>query len=281
MRTGNAKNWLGIFFIVIGLLWLSDNFNMFYFGIPFHHLIFSWNTFMIIIGAIIISNNSRTFWGYIFVGVGVVGTLKHLTFIPFLSFLSFSDLWPLVIILLGIWMILNMNGKRHSDRKHFRDHSDNYFTKGGPANSEFWEERIDEKTREHFHQSFSNFGNSAGNNQPYDTDQIDEAAVFTGIKKYITSQNFMGGKISAIFGSVELNFTQAKLAPGEHVLEVTSIFGSVELRVPPEWKIVTNVTATFGGFEDKRYINSNIQMNPEATLVIKGSVVFAGGELSN
>jgi hypothetical protein len=280
MRTGNAKNWLGIFFIIVGILWLTDNFNLFYFGFPIHHLIFSWHTFMIIVGAIIISNNNRSFWGYIILGYGIIGTLNRMPFFPFSDLLSFGNMWPIVVILLGIWMILNINGKKHSSRWHERQQSDKYFTKGGSANSEFWKEHLDDKTQEHFKQ-WGNGNTFPGSKVTYDMDNIDEAAVFSSSKRIVTSQNFRGGKVSAIFGSVELNLTRAKLAPGEVTLDVSSIFGSVELRVPPEWKVITNVSTAFGGFEDKRYLSATAQPNPDSVLIIKGSVIFGGGELSN
>lgn len=282
MRTGNAKNWIGIFLVIVGLFWLTDNFNVFDFGFPIHHLIFSWNTFMIIIGAIIISNNNKSFPGYVILGFGIVGTINKLPFFPFFGLLTFGNLWPLIIILAGIWMILNINGRRNGRDFNDRNHSEKFFSQGGPENSEFWKQHVNEKTQEHFRnwESHNNF-NFAGNRKTYDLDTINESAVFTSSKSIVTSQNFKGGDVSAVFGSVELNLTQAKLAPGEVVLNVSSIFGSVELRVPAEWKIITNVSAAFGGFEDKRYLSITVQPNPDSVLIIKGSVVFGGGEISN
>lgn len=278
MKTNNAKNWVGIFLIVIGLLWLVDNFDFSPFNFPIHRVFFSWHTFMIIVGAIIISNNSRSFWGYIILGYGIVGTLHKIPFFPFSHLLTFNNLWPIVIILLGIWMILNINERRNLQQNK----NDVLFSRGGQENSEFWKKHFNEKTKEKFNYGeTNNQSNFSSSNKTYEADIIDEAAVFTSSKSFVTSQNFRGGKVSAVFGSVELNLTRAKLAQGENILDISSVFGSVELRVPPEWKIITNVSAAFGGFEDKRYLSFSTQPNTDSLLIIKGSVVFGGGELSN
>ena len=49
-------------------------------------------------------------------------------------------------------------------------------------------------------------------------------ADFSGNSKTITSDHFEGGNITALFGGAKLDFGQAKLAQGENVLDVFSMF---------------------------------------------------------
>lgn len=112
-------------------------------------------------------------------------------------------------------------------------------------------------------------------------DYIDEVAVFGGGKRIITSQNFHGGKVTAIFGGSEIDLYESKLAPGENVIDITAMFGGVSFYVPKDWKIIINITPVFGGFADERRRDPNIVYNEENTLVIKGFVLFGGGEIKS
>ena len=92
------------------------------------------------------------------------------------------------------------------------------------------------------------------------------------------SQNFKGGKMTALFGGVHLDFSKAKLAPGENQFEISCIFGGGKIYVPKNWKVIVNVTSVFGGIDDKRYINFEAQTT-EGVLIIKGAVIFGGCEI--
>ena len=112
-----------------------------------------------------------------------------------------------------------------------------------------------------------------------ETDRIDDVAIFGGGHKFISSDNFQGGNITAIFGGSEIDLTRCKLAPGQNVLEVTAIFGGTTLIVPKEWNVVINVIPLFGGFSHKGMRGPNVAINPESTLIIKGVVIMGGGEI--
>ncbi|MBI9036266.1 MAG: hypothetical protein JEZ03_17535 [Bacteroidales bacterium] len=108
-------------------------------------------------------------------------------------------------------------------------------------------------------------------------DFLDDVNIFGGGHKSITSQTFMGGKITSIFGGSEYNMTHAELRDGHAEIEFTSIFGGSKLIVPADWKVKTDVVAIFGGFSDKR-ASGSVQ-NPNKVLIIRGSVIFGGGEI--
>lgn len=111
-------------------------------------------------------------------------------------------------------------------------------------------------------------------------DYVDEVAIFGGSEKRIHSQNFCGGHMTNIFGGSTFDFSDARLAPGRHVLDVVSVFGGFKLIVPSDWNIKLEVTAILGGVSDKRSrINENL--SEERVLIIRGIAIFGGGEIKN
>lgn len=110
-------------------------------------------------------------------------------------------------------------------------------------------------------------------------DVIDDVAIFGGGTKIITSENFKGGNVTAIFGGSEIILKGCKLAEGTNVIDVLAVFGGTTIIVPSDWNIVLNVTPIFGGFSNKSVKDPNRAIDLSKTLIIKGLVVFGGGEL--
>ena len=108
---------------------------------------------------------------------------------------------------------------------------------------------------------------------------IDIINVFSGSERQIISEIFSGGKITAIFGGCEIDLTQAKLAPGVSELEIVCVFGGTEIIMPSDWNIKIDVMPVLGNFSDERRIIANNSVDMSKQLVIKGTVVFGGGEL--
>jgi predicted membrane protein len=112
-------------------------------------------------------------------------------------------------------------------------------------------------------------------------DYVDLVNVFSGGERQIVSQNFQGGKISAIFGGIELDLTKAKLTQGVSVLDIACVFGGATIIVPDDWYVTIEVTPVLGGFSDTRKLNPGRTVDPAKHLLIKGAVVFGGGEVKS
>jgi len=112
-------------------------------------------------------------------------------------------------------------------------------------------------------------------------DFIDYVNVFSGGERQIVSENFRGGRISAVFGGMELDLTKAKLATGRNELEIACVFGGATLIVPDDWNISIEITPVLGGFSDSRKLIPGRIIDPTRQLVIKGAVVFGGGEIKS
>jgi predicted membrane protein len=110
---------------------------------------------------------------------------------------------------------------------------------------------------------------------------IDIVNVFSGGERQIVSENFRGGRISAVFGGTEIDLTKAKLATGRNELEIACVFGGATLIVPDDWNIMIEVTPVLGGFSDSRKLIPGRTVDPTKQLVIKGAVVFGGGEIKS
>jgi predicted membrane protein len=112
-------------------------------------------------------------------------------------------------------------------------------------------------------------------------DYIDYVNVFSGGERQVVSENFKGGKVSAIFGGIELDLTKAKLSPGRNDLEIACIFGGATIIVPDDWSVKIDVTPILGGFSDSRKLSPGRTVDTNSQLVIKGAVIFGGGEVKS
>ncbi|NDE61932.1 MAG: hypothetical protein EB038_06980 [Cyclobacteriaceae bacterium] len=110
-------------------------------------------------------------------------------------------------------------------------------------------------------------------------DQIRCNAFFSGVKRKLMTRNFEGGKLTAIFGSIDLDLTQVDFS-GEVILQVEIGFGGVVLLVPPHWDIRTEVTTIAAGLEDKRLFREG-GVDPNKVLVLKGTQFFGGLEIKS
>jgi predicted membrane protein len=112
-------------------------------------------------------------------------------------------------------------------------------------------------------------------------DKIDDVSIFSGCNKVLSSNNFQGGNIVSIFGGSKIDLTNCKLAPGDNVIDVLIIFGGTEIIVPKDWTIVVDVFPIFGGFSNKTMRDTSQVYDQSKKLILKGVVIFGGGELKD
>ncbi len=109
-------------------------------------------------------------------------------------------------------------------------------------------------------------------------DVIDEMAFLGGGEKIFTSQALQGGKVSATFGGLDLDLRKCQLASGPQVLDVSVFAGGIDLKVPESWVVKSEITPIAGGYSDKR---AQSPVNNERLLILKGSIIFGGVEVSS
>lgn len=104
-------------------------------------------------------------------------------------------------------------------------------------------------------------------------DSFDEFAILSGIETNIQSQDFKGGKATAILGGIEVDLRGAKLNNNEAFIDVTALMGGVDIYVPQDWRVEVEGTPILGGWSNKTKFNND----PNApVLKIKCFVMFGG-----
>jgi predicted membrane protein len=198
---------IGLMVVAFGLLYMLRNMQVI--DQQTWRVIFSWPMLLVAIGIINLAERKIS-WGLLFLAIGGAFLIDRYYD---LSFNLFTFFWPVMIIVIGIFLIFSNASCPLINR--FRRN----------------------KTR------------VSGS----DGDVIEEAAVFGGSERIIHSNNFKGGEIVAVFGGSKLDLTQCQLAPGENKLELVAVFGGTTLIVPNDWNVKMEIVNVFGGFADKRH----------------------------
>ena len=106
-----------------------------------------------------------------------------------------------------------------------------------------------------------------------------EAAVFGGVERHISAQDFRNAQCIAVFGACKIDLRDAQILGKEATLEAYAVFGGVEIRVPDDWEVINRGTAVFGGIADQRRHGPT---GPDTkTLILEGAAVFGGVEVKN
>ena len=209
--------------------------------LPYHfkRVFLSWQMLLIAIGIYNLFSSKHKTGGIILIVVG--GVFLYDKFYPF-CFNAWSIVWPVILIILGAAMLV----------RHTRKPLPGY----DGVNI-----------------------NDTGNQEGENINVIDELNIFGSSERTITGKNFRGGKITNIFGGSEINLMKTELSDGYNVVSLFCLFGGTTLIIPSGWEVVTDVTAVFGEFSDKRVLAGGPDTNPEKRLYIKGLVLFGGGEV--
>jgi len=99
-----------------------------------------------------------------------------------------------------------------------------------------------------------------------------EIAVFSGVDRKVTAQDFHGTGCTAIFGGCKIDLRDAQMRDGEAHLQTFAFFGGVEVRVPEDWEIVNRSVAIFGGVSENRRLSGTSSKR----LIVEGAALFGG-----
>ncbi len=110
---------------------------------------------------------------------------------------------------------------------------------------------------------------------------LDETAIFGGWDRAISTKEFLGGEINALFGGFELDLTNCQVPDDEATITVFIAFGGGDIRVPRDWNVEVRAFAIFGGTDDTTYHPPLDGDVPPKKLVIDGFVVFGGLDVKN
>jgi len=234
----------GMFLVLAGLLLLA--YKM---GAPLPGWIFTWPVLLIGIGLLTgIKSRFHNPGSFILILIGSVFLIDQT--VPGIDIGNYIA--PIILIGLGILFILRP--RHHSFGKYRRERWQRTFAESGMNTNNYTPSK---------------------DNEEY----IDVHSVLGGVKKNIQSKNFKGGEIVCFMGGAEINLMQADIQ-GTVVLEVNNVFGGTKLIIPANWNVQIEISATFGGVEDKRNFQSN-PPDPDKKIILKGSCLFGGIEIAN
>jgi predicted membrane protein len=104
-------------------------------------------------------------------------------------------------------------------------------------------------------------------------------AMLSSSKRRWGKSIFRGADTTAFMGGCELDLRDALMSTGElAVVDVFVIMGGVTIFVPPHWTVSQEVVPLMGGVHDKTH---SVPSNPAQHLLVRGTVVMGGVEISN
>jgi predicted membrane protein len=239
LKSPSGRVWAGAIVIAVGAVLLAREL-----GAEIPRWVVSQPMFLIAIGLFIGVRHSFKNWVWLIpFGIGTAWLVDRI----FWEINIKPYIWPAAIIAVGLFMILRPRKKN---------------AEGNWTNFEFNKTQAD----------------NASETTTSELDTIDIVSVFGSAKKNILSKNFKGGEIVNFFGGTELNLHQADIN-GPVLLELTQVFGGAKLIVPGNWRIQSELVSVFGGVDDKRMVQSNVDQNK--ILILKGTNVFGGLEIKS
>lgn len=101
-------------------------------------------------------------------------------------------------------------------------------------------------------------------------------AAFSSETVNYSDEEISVAKVSAVFGGVKCNLTDAELKDGS-IIDLLCVFGGADIIVPENVNVKMNAFCLFGGISDKRKNKSNDANAP--TVNINGFCMFGGADI--
>ncbi len=222
----------------------------------------------------------RIFAGLVIIAIGIIFLLANMDRLDFWDFMA--TYWPMVLILIGISHLLT-SGFRNAGGALFLIaigaffQLSNWGILGGRVWAYFWPLLIIAAGLWIiFKPKPLGFGSKA---PAIKDDDLGAFAVFSGLKRRFDSETFRGGKATAIFGGMDLDLTQTKLADNQATVELTAIFGGINLFVPREWQVIVDSSSILGAVEEKH--RPAPADTVQATLYVKATAILGGIDIKN
>ncbi|HKX72434.1 MAG TPA: DUF5668 domain-containing protein [Candidatus Saccharimonadales bacterium] len=110
-------------------------------------------------------------------------------------------------------------------------------------------------------------------------DEVNSFVAFSGSDTRSTSQEFKGGKVTALFGGIVLDLNDAKLTKDGAQIDAFVFAGGVELRAPEGWLVKVDGLPIMGGWENKTKVPQDASKAP--TLTVRTTCIMGGLSIKN
>jgi len=215
--------------------------------------LFTWKFWLIVIGIVIgVKHNfQRIFWIFP-VLVGSVYLLVD--FYP--GIVNRAILWPVVLMVFGILMVFRAfrprkpNACKDEFRRHFKKKE--------------WTQPPDMQ---------------AVTGPALADSTFEVVSVLGGVSKKVVTKDLRFGEITAVMAGVEINFLQAEIQSSAHI-EVNAVMGGIQIILPSNWDIKSEINCVMGGVDDKRHFRP-ADGEDKKLLILEGNVFMGGIEINN
>jgi cell wall-active antibiotic response 4TMS protein YvqF len=197
--------------------------------------------------------------GFILIAIGSVFLLRTLHVVWFRG----RDVWPVVLVLVGgalIWQALTRRSLAFPSTP-------------GPGTMSPGE-RVLENAREGIAGARARSGAMEAGSV------LNEFAIMGGGDRVVRAQDFRGGEVTAIMGGFGIDLRGAAIAGDSAVINVFTLWGGVDFKVPEDWNVAVAGTPILGVFTNsaKTFRQGDAAAK---TLVIKGVAIMGGVEVKN
>ncbi len=100
-------------------------------------------------------------------------------------------------------------------------------------------------------------------------------AIFGSEEINLDKEEFTGCELSAVFGGVNLDLTNAKLKE-DVIINASAIFGGIDIIVPKDINVKIVSNCIFGGASDERHIKNKKEEENERTIYVNATCIFGG-----
>ena len=118
----------------------------------------------------------------------------------------------------------------------------------------------------------TSFGTRSG-----EDDTINSTVFWWGSQRKTRSRQFKGGSLTAIMGGIEVDLREADIVDRAEIA-IFALWGGVEVKVPPTWRVRVSGLPLLGGWDDKTSLP--IQDGaPE--LIVHVTAIMGGAEIKS
>jgi hypothetical protein len=107
--------------------------------------------------------------------------------------------------------------------------------------------------------------------------RISAVAILGGVKRASSASDFRSAELTAIMGGCDIDLRQASIKNSPAVINVFTIWGGIDIKVPNDWSVELQGVPLMAGFDDKTFH----PQNSAKRLLVKGLAIMGGVEVLN
>lgn len=261
-RSVTPKFIIGVCLVLMGVVLGLDQLHL----VQAHHVLRFWPAALIVVGLVMLQRGERHSALRALVLI-VVGGWLLLNTLDLVSLDIWEFILPLLLVFFGARIMMHNQGSRSGAPQDL--------TGAGPAGAT-------PTGQGPSGQGPSGQGPSGFNSAAASSGEPVHASLFSLLsssKRRWGKSVFRGAETTAFMGGCELDLREALMSAGElAVVDVFVIMGGVNIFVPPNWTVSQEVVPLLGGVHDK---TRSVPSNPAQHLLVRGTVVMGGVEISN